>query len=369
MTATNQANKSALEWAADACSSLMHKYAPAELPPANRWHYHQGVFLFGMLRLWEQTQADVYFDYIRGYVDSLVDEHGNFSFNREELDSIQAGVLLFTLHRVTGDARYKIAADKLKALFATLNKTSEGGYFHKDNYPYQMWLDGLYMGGSFAMLYAKNYGEPELFDMVVEQERLMRKNTRDERTGLYFHAWDESRKTPWSNPNTGRSPEFWGRAMGWYAFALNDFLDDLPSDHPGRQGFADALDDMLKSLVKVQDQETGLWYQVLDKGDDPANWLETSCSALFIYAMAKGLRKGYVTDPVLKEAALRGWDGLKKQMKYDERGRFVMPEICIGTGVGNYEHYLNRPRSENDLHGVGAFVLACVEVELLLNGQ
>ncbi|PZD93118.1 glycoside hydrolase 105 family protein [Paenibacillus sambharensis] len=353
-----------LQWAKDACRSIMETYTPAQLPPEGRWHYHQGVFLYGMLRLWEETGEAELFDYIKGYVDHLVDEHGNFLFDREELDAIQAGVLLFTLHKKTGDDRYKKAADKLRHLFDTLNKTSEGGYWHKDKYPYQMWLDGLYMGGAFAVRYGWHYGEPDLYDMVLEQERLMRSHTRDEATGLYYHAWDESRRTPWSDPETGRAPEVWGRAMGWYGFALADFLTIIPEGYEGRDALIEVERDLLTSLLKHQDQKTGMWYQVIDKGDRPDNWLETSCSALYIFALAKAEGLGIGGDQ-FAEAAERGFKGLLEAMRRDDNGRFIMPEICIGTGVGDYEHYIKRPRCENDLHGVGAFVLACVEMDAL----
>jgi unsaturated rhamnogalacturonyl hydrolase len=354
-----------LDWAKAACDSLMAAYTPAQLPPENRWHYHQGVFLYSMLQLNEIIGRDDYFNYIKGYVDNLVDENGNFYFNREELDAIQAGLLLFTLDKKTSDPRYKTAATKLKNMFPTLNKTSDGGFWHKDKYPYQMWLDGLYMGGVFAMNYAKEYGEPELIDMVLEQERLMRKHTQDESTGLYYHAWDESRKQPWANPETGKSPEFWGRAIGWYGITFNEILSFLPKDHPSRPELVKALQELITGLISFQDKDTGLWYQVVDKGDDINNWLETSCSALFIYTIARGINDGHV-DKALKEYVIKGFRGLINRMEINDSGLFVMPEICIGTGVGDYQHYLDRPTCENDLHGVGSFILACLETQKLL---
>ncbi|MDP5272603.1 glycoside hydrolase family 88/105 protein [Chengkuizengella axinellae] len=355
---------SPLEWGEAACNSIMKTYQPEQLPPANRWHYHQGVFLYGMLKLWEQNQDYNLFQYVKGYADHLIDAQGNFLFNRAELDSIQAGDILFSLHKQTGDDRYRSAADKLLSLFETFNRTSEGGYWHKDRYPYQMWLDGLYMGGSFAMLYAKYYGKTELYDMVLEQEKLMRKHTKDDQTGLYHHAWDESKKTPWSDSVTGKAAEFWGRAIGWYIFALTDFLDLLPDNHTGRSEIQQTLKDVISAVIEVQDVETGLWYQVVDKGGHKDNWLETSCSSLFVYAIAKSINKGYI-DSTYREAAVKGFDGLISKMYFNEKGQFIMPDICVGTGVGDYPHYIGREKCENDLHGVGSFVLSCVEMNKL----
>lgn len=353
-------------FAAAACDALIARYTPEELPPAGRWHYHQGIFLYGMLQVWENLKKEEYLQYAKSYVDLLIDANGSFLFARDELDSIMPGLLLFTLDELFGEVRYRVAADKLRQLFTTLNKTSEGGFWHKDKYPYQMWLDGLYMGGVFALKYAERYGDPSLVDMVLYQERLMRKHMYDANTGLLFHAWDESKRAPWADPETGCSPEFWGRSLGWYGMALADFLDDLPAGHPGRAELAGVLGRFVQALIRYQDKSSGLWYQVVDKGDRPDNWLETSCTSLFVYAAAKAYKHGAVGEAEL-EAARKGYEGLVNRVRFDDNGRLIVPDICIGTSAGDYQNYVTRPVSENDLHGVGAFILACVEMQSLLN--
>ncbi|XEC93571.1 glycoside hydrolase family 105 protein [Paenibacillus tarimensis] len=350
-----------LHWAKAACDSLMARFRPEQLPPENRWHYHQGIFLQGMLEVWKRAGDEKYLRYPKEYVDRLVDEYGNFFFARDELDAIMPGLLLFTLDEQFGEPRYRIAADKLRQLFRTINRTSEGGFWHKDKYPYQMWLDGLYMGGVFALMYAARFGDEELTPMVIEWEKLMRKHMSDEKTGLLYHAWDESRQFPWANPETGCSPEFWGRSLGWYGMALGDFLDVLPQDHPGRGELQGALTRFVEALVPHQDDVSGLWYQVVDQGDKPDNWLETSCTSLFVYAMAKAVKHGCASEAIL-ESARKGYSGLIQRVYYDDHGLLVVPDICIGTSAGDYQNYVTRPVSENDLHGVGAFILACVEM-------
>lgn len=355
------AARSPLQYAQEACDALIDRYAPPELPPAGRWHYHQGIFLHGMLQLWKLTGREQDLHYPKRYVDHLVDEEGNFLFARDELDAIMPGLLLFPLEDAFGERRYRAAADKLRGLFRTLNRTTEGAFWHKDKYPYQMWLDGLYMGGVFAMQYARRYGDEALIPMVLEWEKMMRRHMTDERTGLLYHAWDEKRASPWADPATGCSPEFWGRSLGWYGMALSDFLDLLPDGHPGREELKPALARFVDALIRYQDGESGLWHQVVDKGERPDNWLETSCSSLFVYTIAKAVRHGCVGEDRLK-AAWRGYRGLTERVRYDERGRLVVPDICVGTSAGDYAHYVARPVSDNDLHGVGAFVLACVEI-------
>lgn len=356
-----------LAWARKACDSLMDTYADAgSLPPAHRWHYHQGVFLCGMEQLWEAAREEKYIRYIQQYVDDLVDEQGNLYFARDELDAVQAGLLLFTLYEQTGAAKYRIAADKLRNLLLTLNRTSEGGYWHKDKYPYQMWLDGLYMAGVYSLKYANAFGETGLRAEVLRQEKLMRKYMRDEKSGLLYHAWDESRRMPWADPVTGCSPEFWSRSLGWYGLALAQFLDLLPEEETGREELAGALSGFVDALIRYQDKESGLWYQVVDKGDRSDNWLETSGSCLFVYTLAKAVQQG-IAGAEAGQAAMRGYEGLTRVVEWDEQGRLVVPDICIGTSAGDYEYYAARPKVKNDLHGVGAFVMACTQMNTFLS--
>lgn len=193
-TSENITVNTPLALAEKACKAIMNTYTPDQLPPANSFHYHQGVFLYGMLRVWEATGEQQYFDYMKGYIDSLIDEEGNLYFARDELDSVQAGILLFPLYEQTKDRRYLVAAKKLRHLLYSINQTTEGGFWHKDKYPYQMWLDGLFMAGPFMLMYNNHFVEEELVLNVVRQEKLMRTHMKDEKTGLLFHAWDEKKR-------------------------------------------------------------------------------------------------------------------------------------------------------------------------------
>ncbi len=360
----NFQGKSALEWAELACQSLMHDYEPIDLPPRERWHYHQGVFLWSMLDVWQITGNQDYFDYVKKYVDGLVDEEGNFLFARGELDAIQAGLLLFPLYEQTSDKRYAIAATRLRNLLRTLNRTKQGGFWHKDHYPYQMWLDGLYMAGPFAIKYSQLFKDPDLVDLVLLQEELMRKYTKDERTGLYFHGYDESKSAPWATEK-GHAPEIWGRALGWYAMVLTLFIDLLPEDHVKQATLRQVLQELVDSLIKYRDSETGLWYQIVDKTYEEDNWLESSCSSLFIYTIAKAINKGYIS-PAYRTLIKQSYQGLiQHKVTCDKSGYLSVHDICIGTSIGEYSYYVNRETSVNDLHGVGAFILASVQMHLL----
>ncbi|WP_405102540.1 glycoside hydrolase family 105 protein [Oceanobacillus sp. FSL H7-0719] len=354
--------KSPLEWAVAASQTLMEQYEPNKLPPENRWHYHQGVFLCGLLDVWKETKEKEYYYYVKEYVDKLVDKEGNFIFRRSELDAIQPGLLLLPLYEETNDNRYKAAATKLRNLLDTLNKTSEGGFWHKDNYPYQMWLDGLYMAGPFMITFGQMFQEPELTDLVMHQEELMRRYTKDDMTGLYFHGWDEKKQQSWAAKN-GHAPEIWGRALGWYAMTVVNFIELLPVSHHKHDILIQVIRDLFVNLRDYQDEETGLWYQVVNKGHLNDNWLESSSSCLFVYAMAKAVRKGYVNEEYL-DAARKAYEGIiKNNVIIDKKDNLTLTGISIGTSIGEYDYYINRETSNNDLHGVGAFILASVQMQ------
>ena len=350
-----------LEWAKKACDALMAKFEPEQLPP-DRFHYHQGVFLSGMEKCWRESKEEKYYTYLKRWVDSLILPDGSIKkYNADELDDIQPGILLFNLYEQTGDERYKTALYTLVPLLKSWKTNEEGGFWHKGRYPNQMWLDGLYMAGPIATQFASTFNEPEYFDMMTFQAILMHQHTKDKKTGLLYHGWDQSKKAPWADPETGKAPEFWGRAIGWYPVAVLDMLDYLPKDHKDRNVLIEILKDLLVALPKFQDEKTGLWYQVVDKGHEPDNWLENSCSSLFVYAMAKAVRMGYLDEKYL-QYAWKGYEGVIDTLTFDEKGHVVIGNICIGTGIGDYPHYIARPTSENDLHGAGAFILMCVEM-------
>ena len=242
-------------------------------------------------------------------------------------------------------------------------KCQNGGFWHKSWYRQQMWLDGLYMAGPFLAMYGAAFNRPDLFDLDLQQATLMRQVTRDEKTGLWYHAWSENRRIAWSDPETGKSPEFWGRAIGWVPVALLEEMDYIPKDNPAWQKLGDIACELLRALLPYQDEATGLWYQVVNRGDDPANWLETSCTCLYVHGLMKAVRLGLMDESVLP-AAWKGYQGVIDRLTYDEAGNVQIGGVCVGTGVGNYAHYLGRTVSTNDLHGVGAYLLMCTEAAM-----
>jgi unsaturated rhamnogalacturonyl hydrolase len=261
-----------------------------------------------------------------------------------------------------GDERYKRILDKIIYHIDRWPKSAEGGFFHKDNgRSANMWLDGMYMGGPVTVEYGVRFNRPDLFDLIYHQMALMRDRITDEKTGLMYHAYDQTRTAVWADKDTGCAPHFWGRAMGWYAVALMQIGELLPTDYDKREEFLSKSRELLFALLKYRDPKSGLWYQVIDKTDDPRNWHEISCSSLFLCAIAIGVRLGAIKKEEVEREAKSTFRGIVNSLNIGEDGYLGVRGVCIGTGVGDLEHYYNRPTSENDLHGVGAFLLMASE--------
>ncbi len=349
-----------LDYAKAACDTMMRKFEAPMLPPVERFHYHQGVFLSGVYKTYALCKDEKYYTYIKGWVDSLVDENGKVhGMKGLQMDDIQPGILLFPLLERTKDVRYQKALDELLALMANYPRNEVGGFYHKEWLPNQMWLDGLYMGGPICVEYAYRFEQPEFLESSIEQALLMRKYTEDKETGLWYHAWDSSKEAEWADKETGLAPEFWGRSIGWVPVAILDELDFISENHPKYQEMCKLVTDLLTAVYKYQSEE-GRWYQVVDKGDCEGNWLENSCSCLYVAAMCKAVRKGLMDKKYLEDAK-SGYEAVINSLSWEGED-IQIGNVCIGTGVGDYKHYCDRPVSTNDLHGVGAFLIMCAEV-------
>ncbi len=355
----------ALDYAKMGASAIMDKFSPDTLPPTGRFHYHQGVFLTGVERLYKLTGDEIYRSYIKEWVDLNIDAEGNSeTCYLTEFDDIQPGILLFDLYCTTGDKRYKIMLDKMYDAARMYPTNAKGGVWHKYYNPNQMWLDCMYMMGVFSAMYASEFGQDYMFEKVYTQMDLMMTYMRDKETGLLFHMWDDSKAEPAVDRETGLIKVCWGRAIGWFVVALAEIIEYIPETYSLRQKFIDAENELLTALIRYQDKESGLWYQVVDRPDDTRNWTESSCTALFTYAIAKCVRLGIISA-AYKENALMGYNGVLSKTEIRDN-TLIMKDICIGTAFGEVEYYFDRPRTENDLHGMGAFLLMCTEIYTML---
>ena len=350
------------------------------------WEYEMGVLLEGVKQVWYRTADDRYFQYIQKNMDRYINADGSirtYKLDEYNLDYITPGrsLLLLSQQSLPGKEKYRKAADLLYKQLTQQPRTKEGGFWHKKRYPYQMWLDGLYMAEPFYAEYNALFGrsngeDSKHFDDIINEFVWMEKHARDSKTGLIYHGWDESHEQKWANPKTGTSPNFWSRAMGWYAMGLVDVLDYIPQTHPRRSEMIAILQRLMPALVKYQDPKSGCWYQVTDRVGDKGNYLEASGTGMFVYALAKGIRMGYLPVSMMP-AARKGYDGMLKQfISTDAKGLIHLEKTVLVGGLGgtpyrdgSYEYYLSEPLRQDDLKGVGPFIMASVEMEIARSGD
>jgi len=336
---------------------------------AIRWAYDNGVVWKGLEGLWYNTGDARYFKYVQHQMDRLVDKEGNIRTYKLEdynLDNILCGRILLTLYNVTGQKQYYKAATTLREQLRQQPRTSQGSFWHKKKYTEQVWLDGLYMAQPFFAEYAAEFHEDSLFDDIVKQFTAIETNTRDKATGLLYHGWDESKLEKWADKQTGRSPHFWARAMGWYGMALVDAMDYMPANR--RVFLEPILARYAAAIKKVQDPASGCWWDILDKPNEKGNYPEASASCMFVYTLAKGVRKGYLPN-TYRIVAEKGWQGVQK--KFFSNGTLEGTVSVSGLGGnpyrdGSYNYYISEKVVPNDPKGVGAFLLAADEMAMKL---
>jgi len=349
---------------------------PAGIPRG--WTYEQGVILKAIEQMWYATGDPKYFRHIQTGMDFWINEdgtHKDYELEEYNIDHVTPALAMMTLYRTANQGeKYKKMVDLFRSQLRTHPRTKEGGFWHKKIYPWQMWLDGLYMGQPFYAEYSKVYGEDN-WDDIANQFVWMEKHSLDPKTGLLYHGWDESKEQRWANKQTGQSPHFWGRAMGWYAMGIVDTLDHFPKDHPRRKEIEAILDRLATAITKVQDPKSGVWWDILDLGGKEKNYLESSGSAMFVYAIARGVREGYLPEKHMK-VAVRGWDGIKKEfIKSDANGNAEWHGTVSVSGLGgnpyrdgSYEYYMSEKIRLNDAKGLGPAIKAALEMEAYERG-
>lgn len=340
-----------------------------------KWSYDLGVILKGVEGVWKATGDKRYFDYIQHKMDYYLQEDGTinaYKLDDYNIDFINNGKNLLFLYEVTGKEKYLKAVQALRKQLDSHPRTNEGSFWHKKIYPHQVWLDGLYMGQPFYAEYAKLFNEYQVFDDISKQFAWIEKNTRDTRTGLLYHGWDESREQQWADKTTGQSPNFWSRALGWYGMALVDVLDHFPKNHAGRDTIIQILNRYAIAVTAYQQQKNGLWYQVTDMLERAKNYPEASASSMIVYTLAKGVRLGYLPDKFLKNAK-KGYEGILKEfVEEDSQGRVNLNGTVKVSGLGgkpyrdgSFDYYMSEPVIQNDPKGIGAFIKCAVEMEML----
>lgn len=368
----------AQSWAEKMAATVMTVWKDSlvtDLSKPAKWTYDQGVILKGIEGLWYRMGEPKYFNYLQKSMDLFVNDKGEirtYKASDYNLDNVLCGRILLTLYNVTGKEKYYKAALTLREQLKTQPRTNQGGFWHKKIYPYQMWLDGLYMAEPFYAEWAAAFNEPAAFDDIAHQFIEMEKHARNAKTGLLYHGWDESKQQKWANPQTGLSPHFWARAMAWYGMALVDVLENFPDANKNKDSVKLILRRFADAIQKVQDPATGLWYDIINLPAAKGNYFEASASSMFVCAIAKAVRLGFLPASYIS-ISKKGYDGiLKKFVVTDANGQTSLNGTVSVSGLGgkpyrdgSYEYYMSEKVVVNDPKGVGAFLQAANEMELL----
>jgi len=337
-----------------------------------KWDYTQVLMAKAMLQAYQATKDDRYLEYVVEFANFFIDEEGNiktYKMSDYNIDRVNGGSFLFIMNDIMPEDRWIMACDKLFEQLEGQPRTSEGGFWHKKIYPHQMWLDGLYMAEPFYIRYAVERGMEEGIRDVVNQFVTVDKHTYDKKTGLNYHAWDEAKEQKWANPETGCSPNFWGRSIAWYVMSMVDVLDYMPEGE-GRETIIKMLNRTAKNLLKYQDKKSHMWYQLPTLPKQEGNYLEATCSAIFCYAFAKGANNGYLPKKYKKEAQ-KIFDGMVERVfEFEEDGSVNLTNCCSVAGLGgkpryrdgSVKYYLSEPIVKNDPKGVGPVIFAALEL-------
>jgi len=339
-----------------------------------KWEYTPTLMARAFVELYNTTKDTLFLNHALRFADQFISEDGSILTYKKSLynmDRIQGGNFLILLNEIRPQPQYVLAIETLREQLREQPRTSEGGFWHKQVYEHQMWLDGLFTGTTFYARYAAYKPEPEAWSDIANQFMVVDQHTLKP-NGLNCHGWDESRQMAWSDSVTGCSPETWGRAEGWYVMALCDVLELMPAEQAERPALEAILQRVTDALIAVQDKETHLWYQVPDRAGEEGNYLESTCSAMYCYAMAKGVRIG-VLDKRYQAEAQQVLDGLMAhKIVRNEDGTISLIDCCAVAGLGGnpyrdgtYSYYIHERIREDDPKGVAPLILACLELAKL----
>ncbi len=359
--------KEATDWSRAVVESTMKRYPTAK--DLGSWGYAKSLYLYGQYLVFKRTHDRRYLQYIKDWIDSHVDANGVVTntnaqgvvseIKYDNLDSMLPGNLLLLLYQETKDPKYKLATDRIRKRFDTYPRTKDGGFWHATgkSREWQLWGDGVFMSMPFLVRYGNLFCDSAYAnDEATKQLLVYASHLNDPKTGLMFHAYDESGQTTWADKETKHSPEIWCRAMGWFGMTLIEVLELLPKNHPQRPQLIAQLSQLIKAWGNYQDKKTGLWYQVVDKGLDPNNWLETSSSSMYTYVTAMAIDRGYVSKSY-RDVVKNGYAGVLSKISLGPDGLTNIIDICEGTNVADLVYYFARKRNTNDFHGLGAFLI------------
>ncbi|HET9571167.1 MAG TPA: glycoside hydrolase family 88 protein [Bacteroidales bacterium] len=347
--------------------TVMTRYPSALTIPFKPWCYPQGYFLMGIDKLWRSTGEQKYYDYMINWANEVVRPDGSLVyFKGRSMDDMMAGAVIVWAYQQTKEEKFRKAADIIRKSYNDYPRTSDSIFWHGRGTVGQIWVDGVFMGQMFLTKYGRYIGDSEYcFNEAARQIIGMHTHLIKGNSGLLYHGWDEDKDARWANRETGLAPEVWSEGLGWYALILVETLEIFPKNHPQYQTLVRITQELMAGLKKTQDAQTGLWFQVVDKGDQPGNWNETSGSGMFIFAMQRAIELGLISENTYKNTIDKGYQGLLTKARISSTdGLIDLYDANNGLGIQtDYETYVTRPKKMNGQEVISSFLWATWIVE------
>ena len=362
-------------WSIALADTLMKRNTGASGEPLTRWSYWKGYTLNGFEMLWQSTGDRRYLDFIKQQIDPTIDRNGNLvGVKLDSLDNAMAGNIVVGLYEHTHNPRYRMAATQIRRMFDNYPRNADGGFWHNPKRPGEMWVDGVFMGEMFLLRYGDSVGDRKYcFDEAINQITIFARHALKGKSGLYYHAWAANpdlatvvpqRKLRWAAPVTGLSPEVWSEGLGWYALVVVEALARLPAGYPGRTEVLDVYEQLAAALKRTQDPVTGGWFMVVDKPGSHENWIDTSGTAMFTYALERGIELRLLDRKEYSSAVTAGYRAITRNARINSHGLIDILNACDGVCVqASYADYVGCKRTINAKEAVGGFLWATAVVE------
>lgn len=340
----------------------------------NKWNYVDGCMITALLALYEISGNRKYLEFSDDFMGYFVQEDGSiltYSPNDYNLDNIAPGRTLFTLYDLTGKEKYRRALDTIRSQLDKHPRTEDNSFWHKDIYYKQVWLDGLFMAQPFYMEYESKYNQCKGCEDSFHQFLVVEKRMKDPKTGLYYHGYDSTKSIFWADKETGLSQNFWLRAIGWFTLALTDTMERMPASMvQEKKEMQRILKNLIDALLPWQ-HECGMFYQIVNKPEDPRNYLETSGTMLIACGILKGVRLGFLPESYRAYGEKAFYGTADRYLKQDADGNLTLSGICLVAGLGGgnnqrrdgtLDYYFSEPVVENEAKGVAPMLMAYTEL-------
>lgn len=341
-----------------------------------KWDWGQATFLHAMKQLHAANRGSKSDEYA-GYISRAMAVSRQVA-NGKHPNAVASAHGIVFLARTTGDTQYVKWAEKILRDYLQIPRTFNGGVSHRAE-TLELWDDTVYMLSMFLLEMYKMTGDEQYITYFLEQYNAHNEKLLDKKTGLWVHGWDADTVfyddgcsvKNWPDKKTQRNDQIWARGNGWVGMALADALEAVGPNSKFTQPLRKALQRFVKSVAPFQDQESGHWYQLVTLPGLKGNFLESSCTAMFAYAIVKGMQLNVFNQKQYFPMVEKAYDGLRRMsMRNPDGSAYLVPtRVSGGTCVGDQAYYLGRKLTEGTGFGYGSMIMFGLAYEAYISGK